>query len=59
MARINNRFADLLTGGIGRVEKAGRGHFRARYAGFTQSDAKQACNTLSAKGEHCLVIAGS
>jgi hypothetical protein len=41
------------------VEKAGRGKYRARFAGFDHADARQACQALVSKGVHCMVVAGS
>lgn len=58
LARINTRFSSLLNGD-GQIEKAGKGRFRARFSGYSQTEAKQVCRSLSAKGERCLVIAGS
>ena len=55
LARINARFSRLLVDN-GHVEKAGRGRYRAEFAGFSRVEAKQACKKLSAKGERCLVV---
>ncbi len=47
-----------LVSGAGKVEEAG-GNYRARFRGLSQKQAKAACHTLSAKGQACMVMAGS
>jgi D-alanyl-D-alanine carboxypeptidase len=58
LASLRVKYARLLTDQH-RVEKAGQGKYRARFAGFGQDKARQACETLTAKGVRCIVIAGS
>jgi D-alanyl-D-alanine carboxypeptidase (penicillin-binding protein 5/6) len=58
MASLRGRFHKVLTAAP-QVEKAGRGKYRARFAGFDRDDARQACHTLASKGVHCMVVAGS
>lgn len=58
MASLRGRFHKVLTAAP-QVEKAGRGKYRARFAGFDHDDARQACQTLLSKGVHCMVVAGS
>ena len=58
MAKMSARFSSVLSDD-GKVIKAGKGHYRARFSGFTQAEAHDACKALSAKGERCLIIAGS
>ena len=58
LASLRVKYSRLLTDQR-RVEKAGQGKYRARFAGFGQDEAKQACETLTSKGVRCIVIAGS
>ena len=58
LASLGGKFSQVLNDNH-RVEKAGKGKFRARFGGFDKAEAKQACHTLSAKGVTCMVVAGS
>lgn len=58
LATLRVKYSRLLTDQR-RVEKAGQGKYRARFAGFGPDEAKQACETLTSKGVRCIVIAGS
>ncbi len=41
------------------VDSSKGGAYRARFKGFSAAEAKAACKTLSAKGEHCMVLSAS
>jgi len=59
LTKINSRFSSVVSSASGQVMTAGSGAYRARFNGFSQDAAKQACATLAAKGERCLVLAPS
>ena len=58
LAQLSAKFGKVLASD-GKVEKAGRGHFRAEFGGLSRSAAKDACRRLAAHGERCLVVRGA
>jgi D-alanyl-D-alanine carboxypeptidase len=59
LTKITARFSGVVSPASGQVMAGGKGAYRARFNGFSQAAAKQACATLAAKGERCLVLAPS
>lgn len=59
LSKITTRYGSVVSVASGQVESGGKGAFRARFNGFSQAAAKQACATLVSKGERCLVLAPS
>jgi len=59
LAKISKRFGDVVAPASTEVQAAKPGAYRARFGGFSAQAAKEACATLSAKGERCLVVAPS
>jgi D-alanyl-D-alanine carboxypeptidase (penicillin-binding protein 5/6) len=57
--KIEKRFSGIVSAGSPEVESGGRRNYRARFGGFSQPAAKQACSSLKAKGVGCLVVAPS
>ena len=55
LAKLQRAHAALFGGASEQVESAGK-HYRARFAGLSQADAKSACKSLAAKGERCMVV---
>ncbi len=58
LKQVVNLFGRPFRGRETAVEKteSGGGHFRARFAGFTQADAKAACRALEAKRQPCMTV---
>lgn len=59
LSKITSRFGSVVSSASGQVQAGGKGAYRARFNGFSQAGAKQACAALAAKGERCLVLAPS
>jgi D-alanyl-D-alanine carboxypeptidase (penicillin-binding protein 5/6) len=59
LTKITSRFASVVASASSQVQTGGKGAYRARFNGFSQAGAKQACAALAAKGERCLVLAPS
>lgn len=59
LAKISKRFGEVVAPASSEVQTAKPGAYRARFNGFSAQAAKEACATLSAKGERCLVVAPS
>ena len=55
MVRIENRFGDVVDDADSVVAQAG-GSYRAQFKGLTENDAKNACRTLVAKRQVCMVM---
>ena len=56
--KISKQFGSVVASADSLVQTAGS-TYRARFKGFSASQAKAACETISAKGEHCMVLAAS
>jgi D-alanyl-D-alanine carboxypeptidase (penicillin-binding protein 5/6) len=56
VSAIAHRYARQLGEANGGVEAGGRGYYRARFAGLTATDAKDACRALRARHETCLIV---
>jgi D-alanyl-D-alanine carboxypeptidase (penicillin-binding protein 5/6) len=52
---IEKRFGDAVAAGDGVVSQGG-GSYRAQFKGFAENDAKNACRTLVAKRQVCMVL---
>ena len=52
---IEKRFGDAVAAGDGVVSQGG-GNYRAQFKGFAENDAKNACRTLAAKRQVCMVL---
>jgi D-alanyl-D-alanine carboxypeptidase (penicillin-binding protein 5/6) len=59
LTKITSRFSSVVASASSQVQTGGKGAYRARFNGFSQTGAKQACAALAAKGERCLVLAPS
>jgi D-alanyl-D-alanine carboxypeptidase (penicillin-binding protein 5/6) len=57
VAAISRHYAHQLGDADGGVDSGGRGYYRARFAGLSASDAKDACRALRAHHETCMVVA--
>jgi len=58
LSKISSHYASVVASAAPTVEPGGQ-TYRARFAGFTQATARQACSALTARGEACLVVAPS
>lgn len=56
--KVSSRFSSAVDGAGATVASSG-GNYRARFTGFTSSEAKAACRQLSARGERCMVMSAS
>ena len=54
--RVARRFARVFDSAEGSVDRGGRS-YRARFAGFTETSAHEACGAVRAKGLACAVVA--
>jgi D-alanyl-D-alanine carboxypeptidase (penicillin-binding protein 5/6) len=54
--RIAHRFASVFDNAEGSVDNRG-GSYRARFSGFTEASARQACSAIKARGLACAVVA--
>jgi hypothetical protein len=52
---IEKRFGDAVASGDAVVSQGG-GNYRAQFKGFAENDAKNACRTLVAKRQVCMVL---
>jgi D-alanyl-D-alanine carboxypeptidase len=57
LKRISRKFSGQFSDATGRVESANSGEYRARFAGLSGNAARQACASLKAAGQVCVVIA--
>ncbi len=57
LTKITKSFSGVVASASSQVQTGGKGTYRARFNGFSQAGAKQACAALAAKGERCLVLA--
>ena len=57
MAQIKKRFSSVLSDASGSIGTPVSGYYRVRFAGLSAADAKDACKTLSAKKQACMVVA--
>jgi D-alanyl-D-alanine carboxypeptidase (penicillin-binding protein 5/6) len=53
--RVAHRFASIFDNAEGSVDGRGRS-YRARFAGFTETSAHEACGAVRAKGMPCAVV---
>ncbi len=58
LQKVSSRFSATVDGASGQVQPGGVG-YRARFTGFSASEAKAACRSLAARGERCLVMSAS
>ena len=56
VAAISHKFGRQLGDADGGVDTGGRGYYRARFAGLSAADAKDACRALRAHHETCMVV---
>ena len=56
LGKLNTKFAAVLKATRGHVDKSG-GNYRIRFAGLSADRAKEACETIKAKGDGCLALA--
>ncbi|HAV51246.1 MAG TPA: serine hydrolase, partial [Brevundimonas sp.] len=55
LTEVNRRFRSTFRGSGQSVEEAS-GWYRSRFTGFTEADARAACETLSARNVTCMVV---
>jgi D-alanyl-D-alanine carboxypeptidase len=55
LTEVNRRFRTTFRGNGQTVEEAS-GWYRSRFTGFTEADARAACETLSARNVTCMVV---
>jgi D-alanyl-D-alanine carboxypeptidase (penicillin-binding protein 5/6) len=55
MGKLNAKFAAVLSASRGRVDRQA-GNYRVRFAGLSQDRAREACETIKAKGSGCLAL---
>ena len=55
LTEVNRRFRSTFRGSGQTVEEAS-GWYRSRFTGFTEADARAACETLSARNVTCMVV---
>jgi D-alanyl-D-alanine carboxypeptidase (penicillin-binding protein 5/6) len=56
LAVIEHKFSRQLGDADGGVEAGGRGYYRARFAGLSANDARDACRALRARHQTCMVV---
>jgi D-alanyl-D-alanine carboxypeptidase len=56
VAAISHKFGRQLGDADGGVEAGGKGYYRARFAGLSAADAKDACRALRAHHETCMIV---
>ena len=56
IALVEKKFAEQFEGARGAAEKIGR-RYKARFSGFSEADAKDACRALKTKRQACMVVA--
>ena len=56
LGRLNEKFAVVLRATRGRVDHAA-GNYRIRFAGLSAGRAREACETIKARGSGCLALA--
>ncbi len=55
LSLVTKRFGKQFAGAKGEADKGG-GKYRARFAGFTESEARNACKALKAKRLACMIV---
>jgi D-alanyl-D-alanine carboxypeptidase (penicillin-binding protein 5/6) len=56
VAEISKKFDRQLGDADGGVEAKAHGYYRAKFAGMSEADARDACRTLKAHHENCMVL---
>lgn len=59
VAVIARRFSRQLKGADREIVAGGKGHYRARFAGLSAAEAKNACHALRAHRQTCIIVASN
>ena len=59
LGKIAKKYGSVVASAGTQVDGSKGGTYRARFKGFSASEAKAACKALTAKGEHCMVLSAS
>jgi D-alanyl-D-alanine carboxypeptidase (penicillin-binding protein 5/6) len=56
LAKMNSKFAEALSASEGGRVEHSSGNYRVRFAGLSANEAKDACDTIKAKGQVCMAL---